>query len=87
MGHAKAAPALGRADQSGVYQLEHGALAERMWNDFAAPALFAKQPLERVGGADRSPVGQRKAQMGDARFEVVLQVGQGRRGIAPATVE
>jgi hypothetical protein len=31
-----------------------------------APSLLAKQPLEQVGGADRSPVRERKAQMGDA---------------------
>ena len=31
------------------------------------------------GGADRSPVRERKAQMRDARFEVVLQAGHRRR--------
>lgn len=71
-GHAQAAPALGGADQCGIHQLEHRALAESVWDDLGAPPFLTEQPLEHVGGADRPPMREWEAQMGNARFKVVL---------------
>ena len=55
-GHAQAAPAFSRSDQSGVHQLEHGALAECVGDDLGASPLLAEYPLEQIGGADRPPM-------------------------------
>jgi len=54
--HAQAAPAFSRSDQSGVDQLEHGALTESVRDDFGTSPLLAEQPLEKVGRTDRTPV-------------------------------
>jgi len=47
-GHAQAAPAFSRSDQSGVHQLEHGALAECVGDDLGASPLLAEWPLEQM---------------------------------------
>jgi hypothetical protein len=77
-GHTQTAPAFGCSDQSGIHQLEHGALAESVRDDLGASPLLAEQPLEQVGGADRTPVGEGEAEMSNACFEVVLQARQRR---------
>jgi hypothetical protein len=84
--HAQAASAFGRADQCGIHQLEHGALAEGMRNHFGTSPLLAEQPLEQVGGMDRTPVREREAQMGNAgcaaplgRYHVIAQRPRKRR--------
>ena len=71
-GHAQATPAFGRADQRSVHQFEYGAFAEGMRDDLGAPSLLTEQPLEHVGSADRPPMREWEAQMGNARFKVVL---------------
>src|SRR5436190_6100096 len=48
-GDADAAPAVGGADQRGIHQLQDGALAKGMRDDFGAPPLLAKQPLQQIG--------------------------------------
>src|SRR5438093_1187541 len=45
-GHTQTTPAFGCSDQSGIHQLEHGALAESVWDDLGASPLLAEQPLE-----------------------------------------
>jgi hypothetical protein len=69
--HAQTTPAFGRADQCGIPQLEHSALAERMRDHLGAAPLFTEQPLEQVGGADRTPVREREAQMRNASPVIV----------------
>src|SRR5207302_9679460 len=66
---AEAAPAFGGADQRRIHQLQDGAFAE------GAPPLLAKQALQQIGGADRSAMAKRKAQMRDAGLEIVLEAG------------
>src|SRR5881227_2301978 len=68
---AEAAPAFGGADQRRIHQLQDGAFAEGMGDDFGAPPLLAKQALQQIGGADRSAMAKRKAQMRDAGLEIV----------------
>jgi hypothetical protein len=46
-GHAQAAPAFGRADQSGIHQLEHSALAECMQDHLDASPLLTGHGNER----------------------------------------
>src|SRR5436305_9904322 len=62
---AEAAPAFGGADQRRIHQLQDGAFAEGMGDDFGAPPLLAKQALQQIGGADRSamPSGKRRCAM------------------------
>jgi hypothetical protein len=50
---------------------EYDAFAEGL-DDLGAPPLLTEQPLEHVGGADRTPMREREAQMDNARFKVVL---------------
>ena len=49
-------PRLGRANERGVYELEHRPLAEGVWNDLRSPALFTEEPFEHVGRAGRTPM-------------------------------
>jgi Cell division cycle-associated protein 8 len=42
-------------------------------------SFVAERLLEQIGGADGAPVRKRKTQIGDARFEIILQAGQRRR--------
>src|SRR6266513_2755239 len=79
---ADAAPAFGGADQRGIHQLQDGAFAEGMRDDFGAPPLLAKQALQQIGGADRSAMAEREAQMRDAGLEIVLEAGQCARQVA-----
>src|SRR5436190_8609967 len=72
---ADAAPAFGATDQRRIHQLQDGALAKSMWDDFGAPALLAKQALQEIGGADRPAVSEREAQMRDAGLEIILEAG------------
>ena len=44
-GRAQAAPAFGRADQCGIHELEHSALAERMRDRLVRSPFLTKQPL------------------------------------------
>src|SRR5438105_2585693 len=46
---AEAAPAFGGADQRRIHQLQDGAFAEGMGDDFGAPPLLAKQALQQIG--------------------------------------
>jgi hypothetical protein len=47
LGHAQAAPAFGRADQSGIHKLEHSALAECMQDYLDASPLLTGHGNER----------------------------------------
>src|SRR5881296_2762674 len=67
------APPLGGADDGGVHQLEHRALAERIRDDLRPPPLFEEQPLEQIRGTHDSAMPKREAQMGDAGVEVVTE--------------
>src|SRR6059036_159924 len=67
------APPLGGADDGGIHQLQHRPLAERVRDDLRPPALFEKQPLEQIRGADDAAMAEREAEMGDARVEVVSE--------------
>ena len=80
LGDADAAPAFGGADECGVDKLQDGALAKGMRDDFGAPARLAEQSLEQIGGADRSPMGERETQMCNAGLEVVVQTSSPRAG-------
>src|SRR5439155_14022702 len=42
-GHTQTTPAFGCSDQSGIHQLEHGALAESVWDDLGASPLLAER--------------------------------------------
>jgi hypothetical protein len=86
LGYPEPTPALGGTDQCRIHQLEHGALAEGMRDHLGPPALLAEQPLEQVGGMDRTPVREREAQMGNAgcaaplgRYHVIAQRPRKRR--------
>ena len=68
-----AAPAIGRADDGGVHQLQHRPFAEGMRNDLRPPALFEEEALEEIRGADHPTMTQREAEVRDARVEVVLE--------------
>ena len=46
----QAAPAVGRADDRGVHELQHRALAERVRDDLRAPALLEEETLEEIPG-------------------------------------
>ena len=73
------APPLGGADDGGIHQLQHRALAERVRNDLRPAALLEKEPLQQVGGAHDAAMAERKTQMGDARVEVVTETLHDRR--------
>ena len=67
----QAAPAVGRADDGGVHELQHWPLSERVRDDLRAPALLKEEPLEQIRGPDHLAMPQRETQMGDAGVEVV----------------
>src|SRR6516164_7897151 len=72
---ADAAPAFGGADQRRVHQLQDGAFAKGMRENFGAPAFLSKQPLQEIGGADRPAMAKREAQMRNAGLKIVLETG------------
>src|SRR5437867_68248 len=78
----EATPAVGRPDDGGVHELEHGALPEGVRDDLRAPTLLEKEPLEQVRRADHPPVAEREAQVGDAGVEVVTEALHHRRQLA-----
>ena len=78
----QAAPAVSGADQGGVHELQHRPLAERMRDDFRAPALLEEEPLEEIGGANHLAMAQREAQMGDAGLEVIDETPRHRGQVA-----
>src|SRR6516164_1568916 len=69
------APSVSSADQRTEHQLQNRAFTEGIGNDLEATPLLNEQPLEQVGGADRSPMCHQEAQVGDAGFEVVHEAG------------
>src|SRR5215471_21005922 len=73
------APPRGGADDGGIHQLQHRPLAERVRDDLRPPALFEKQPLEQIRGADDTAMAEREVEMGDARGEVVSEALHYRR--------
>jgi len=79
LGDPDPAPALSRANERGVHQLQDGTLAKGMRDHLGAPPFLAEQPLEQIGGADCSTMAKRETQMCDARLEVVVETGDGRR--------
>ena len=76
-GHTQTTPAFGCSDQSGIHQLEHGALAESVWDDLGASPLLAEQPLEQVGRADGTPVREREAEKSAAEAEAMELISYG----------
>src|SRR2546422_8190622 len=48
LAHREAAPAVGRADDGRIHELQHGALPESVRDDLRAPALLEKEPLEQI---------------------------------------
>src|SRR6059036_1618154 len=76
------APPLGGPDDGGIHQLQHRALAERVWDDLRPAALLEKESLQQVRGAHDAAMPEREAQVGDARVEVVTETLHHRRQLA-----
>src|SRR5213593_3211889 len=73
------APPLGGPDDGGIHQLQHRALAERVWDDLRPAALLEKESLQQVRGAHDAAMPKREAQVGDAGVEVVTETLHHRR--------
>jgi hypothetical protein len=54
-------------------------IARRDVKETKRDALFEKQPLEQIRGADDAAMAEREAEMGDARVEVVSEALHHRR--------
>src|SRR5207245_10535229 len=71
LAHREAAPAVGRADDGRIHELQHGALPESVRDDLRAPALLEKEPLEQICGANHPAMAGWEAEMSDAGVEVI----------------
>ena len=72
-------PAFAGAGHRREHQLERRPFAERMGKHLQAPAPLKEQPLEKVRGPDRLAVFDWHPEMGNARFEVILEALDGAR--------
>src|SRR5881296_3903696 len=73
LAHREAAPAVGRADDGRIHELQHGALPESVRDDLRAPALLEKEPLEQICGANHPAMAEWEAEMSDAGVEVIAE--------------
>jgi hypothetical protein len=80
-----ATPAIRGADDGGVDQFEHRALAEGVRDDLGAPALFEEEPLEEIRRPDHFAMPEWKAELRDAGVEILEEPGHERRMICSAS--